>query len=288
MSAPPTLDQSLPLAPLVLKSTQKPFVPPIEKSIISARDRDLYRISKTQPRKNESSRQTRDGKTKSRLLEEALRLQGSSALVRAPELQYEFNPLSQTDDKQLSQPASTEAPSYSQQHYAPLESVLDPLYASPRFSDSRIDVEALQRIKDTTLGVLWRSPLYKSTLSRSRLAFLSDLHFSLLFQDALEGNADGSEITLSAKAELYSMVNDRLKHPDPAVQIADETIVGTMNLMFFELALGQLATGLIHLQGLLRLFKQKWGPFRVGFDQQMNQGVIVYVVRVQSIDHVRC
>lgn len=148
-------------------------------------------------------------------------------------------------------------------------SSVDPFQSLPHFTDPRVRVEKLQYLNMAFFPSLKRSQQYVNAMISSPLVLLSDAHPGMILQDALDDAPLGGNTTLPAKLEIYTMINTRLRSPNPAVQSGRDVVAGIFNLIWLEISYGNLQVIKTHIQGLRRVFQQIGGMFKSGFDPNL-------------------
>ena len=148
-------------------------------------------------------------------------------------------------------------------------SSVDPFRSLPQFSSNLIDAERLQHLTLAFFPSLKRSQQYVNTLTSSPIVFLADAHPGIILQDALDENPQGGIMTMAAKAEIYGLLNKRLRDTSPVVQLAPDVIAGVFNLILLEISYGDLRTINTHLNGLRRMMHIIGGSRKAGFDPNL-------------------
>lgn len=148
-------------------------------------------------------------------------------------------------------------------------SSIDPFCSLPQYSNPLVDAERLQHLTIAFFPSLKRSQQYVNTLTSSPIVFLADAHPGIILQDALDGNPLGGVMTVAARAEIYSLLNKRLRHTNPMVQLAPDVIAGVFNLILLEISYGDFKTISTHLTGLRRMMNIIGGSRKAGFDPNL-------------------
>ena len=148
-------------------------------------------------------------------------------------------------------------------------SSVDPFCSLPQFSNKHVDAERLQHLTIAFFPSLQRSQQYVNTLTSSPIVFLADAHPGIILQDALDEAPHGSLFTLAAKAEIYTLLNQRLRTVKPQIQLAPDVIAGVFNLILLEISYGDLQTITTHLSGLRRMMHLISGSRKAGFDPNL-------------------
>ncbi|KAL9089327.1 MAG: hypothetical protein Q9159_002628 [Coniocarpon cinnabarinum] len=144
------------------------------------------------------------------------------------------------------------------------QSSVDPFRTLPQFSNKYIDAERLQYLTLAFFPSLQRSERYVSTMTSSPIVFLADAHPGMILQDCLDERPQGGLMTTAAKAELYVLLNQRLRSINPAVQLAPDVIAGIFNLILLENSYGDYRVVTTHLKGLRQMMDIIAGSRKAG------------------------